>query len=205
MPLTIGRRRVSRDAGVTLIELVIAMSMTTLIGAMALTWFLGSRTANTTTVDANVTTASARNVLESWSWYLRLAHAADDASSAVTALDATSIQFTADLGALPSCTSTCTTEPTTAVTFKLQNAATGKQSLVRTTSPGGSSVVLTGEVQTGGCLFTALDADGNSLGCQNVDPTQIRGVELSFTAVTDSGRSQAFQTAAMFAASGSTS
>jgi hypothetical protein len=61
------------DAGISLIELVVAMSLTTIVSAMALAFFVTVNSASSRTVDTSIDTAGARNVLQSWSTLLDLA------------------------------------------------------------------------------------------------------------------------------------
>jgi type II secretory pathway pseudopilin PulG len=61
------------DAGISLTELVVAMALTTIVGAMTLSFFLSSGRAANRTTDASLTTAQARLALTSVSTLLRLA------------------------------------------------------------------------------------------------------------------------------------
>lgn len=197
-------RRVRGDAGVTLVELMVSMALFTLLGAMALTWFVGSNSANKATVDANITTASARNAMQSWAGLIRLAAPASGSSTAVTNLTATSITFSANLGALPSCsTGACVTDAPTTVTLWARSV-TGETTdqLVQQIGTAASSVIVPSGVHVGsGCLFTAYDSTGTSLGCSSVNLTDTRSVQIGFTVDTNSDHQQSFQTMATFNAS----
>jgi Tfp pilus assembly protein PilV len=69
------------DAGVSLIELVVAMTLMTVVGTLTLTFFITMNSADRKTVDANIATASARNALESWTRLLSLADSKQGAGS----------------------------------------------------------------------------------------------------------------------------
>jgi hypothetical protein len=56
-------------------------------------------------------------------------------------------------------------------------------------------------VSAGDCLFTAYDADGNSLGCTGLGPealASVTSVDFAFS-VTATGRTRSFETSATFA------
>ena len=103
--------RASSDAGITLMELVISMALMTLLGTMAIVFFVDMNSASSKTVDANLSTANARNALESWVSLIRLADSpasAGSASGRFEKITPTEVLFYADLGNR-SCTPTCTT------------------------------------------------------------------------------------------------
>jgi Tfp pilus assembly protein PilV len=64
--------RLRGEAGVSLIELLMAMVLTTILGAITLTLFVQVDKATTTNTDRAVNTGQARTVLESWSSYLQV-------------------------------------------------------------------------------------------------------------------------------------
>jgi type II secretory pathway component PulJ len=78
--LTVLRDRIRRvtndDAGVTLIELLVAMVLSTLVGAMTLLTFLGASSASSATGDRMSGTASARTTLQQWQALIQVADAA---------------------------------------------------------------------------------------------------------------------------------
>jgi hypothetical protein len=61
------------DAGVTLSELIVSMGLFSLIGALTLGIFLSINTSSAATVDRTINSSSARNAIQSWSAYLRVA------------------------------------------------------------------------------------------------------------------------------------
>ena len=67
------RLRAQADAGVTLVELVVAMTLSTIVAAMTLTLFINVNDSTQRTVDSTIGTAQARDVLEAWTSYLRVA------------------------------------------------------------------------------------------------------------------------------------
>lgn len=85
--LTRATRRAVRangdDSGVTLIELLVGMTLMLIVGVMTTTFFVSTNDASTKTVDANIATSSARNVLESWTRLLNLADSPQTAGTGV--------------------------------------------------------------------------------------------------------------------------
>jgi type II secretory pathway pseudopilin PulG len=110
------RTRERSDAGITLVEMVVSMSLMTIIGSMAVTFFVGMNRASTATTDANLSTAGARTVLDSWTSLLRVADSPTkpgDAGGRIVTITPTEIQFYADVNNR-ACSSTCgaATHPT---------------------------------------------------------------------------------------------
>jgi len=64
--------RASGDAGVTLTELIVAMTLSTILGAMTLMVFLNVDKATSATTDRTINTSSARNAIQAWTSYLRV-------------------------------------------------------------------------------------------------------------------------------------
>jgi hypothetical protein len=90
----------ARDAGVTLIELVVGMTLTLIIGLMALAFFVSMDRASNDTIDSNVTTAGARNVIEAWTRLLSLADSpqtAGDSAGRFQQITPTSAVFYANM------------------------------------------------------------------------------------------------------------
>ena len=104
------RTRAGGDAGVTLMELVVSMTLMTIIGSMAMTFFVGMNTATSKTTSVNQSTAGARTVLDSWTALLRVADstvAPGSAAGRVLMVTPTEITFYADVNNR-TCSSTCT-------------------------------------------------------------------------------------------------
>lgn len=65
--------RASGDAGVTLTELIVAMTLSVILGAMTLKLFVYVNDSTSNTTDRTVSSSSARNVIQAWTSYLRVA------------------------------------------------------------------------------------------------------------------------------------
>lgn len=63
--------RASGDAGVSLIELVVSMTLATILGAVTLSLFVAINSSTAATTDRAMSTAQARATLQSWTAYLR--------------------------------------------------------------------------------------------------------------------------------------
>ena len=61
------------DAGITLMELLVAMVLNSIIGALTLILFVAVDDSSGASTDRAVNTASARNAIQSWTAYLRVA------------------------------------------------------------------------------------------------------------------------------------
>jgi len=108
-------RRDRADLGVSLIELVVAMGLMTVIGAMTLAFFISMNTADSRTVDANISTAGARNALESWTRVLTLADSSQTAglgSGRFEQITPTTAIFFANMNSNRASTSAARTAPT---------------------------------------------------------------------------------------------
>ena len=68
-------RRVGRraDAGITLMEVLVASTLSILLGAMTIAIFLNVNTTASATTDRSISTADARNAVQAWAAYLRAA------------------------------------------------------------------------------------------------------------------------------------
>jgi prepilin-type N-terminal cleavage/methylation domain-containing protein len=211
--LTRLRGRIARagaEAGLTLIELVVAMVIASLLGSMAMAWFIGASDASTATTDADLGTASARNALQTWAALLHVAGSPSDPGSGtdrITDLSATSITFNAYVGG-DDCTAACDGFATRPVTLAMSGPDCGLSvpkncQLVETgagTGPSATDVIVPNGVSAGDCLFTAYDGDGADLGCTALSPEALASVtriDLAF-AVTSYGHVRNFQTSASF-------
>jgi Prokaryotic N-terminal methylation motif len=65
--------RARRDAGISLTELIVSMTLFSIVGAMTLSIFLNINTSAGATVDRTINSSSARNAIEAWSGYLHVA------------------------------------------------------------------------------------------------------------------------------------
>ena len=106
------RVRQGDDAGTTLMELVVSMTLMTIIGSMAMIFFVSMNTATGKTSGVNQSTAGARTVLDSWTSLLRVADstiAPGSAAGRILLLTPTEITFYADVNNR-TCSSTCSAE-----------------------------------------------------------------------------------------------
>jgi type II secretory pathway pseudopilin PulG len=210
--LTWPRHRIAepaRDAGTTLIELVVAMVLATIFGAFAMTWFLGASDASTATTSADLGTAGARNALQTWAALLRVAGSPSDPGSGtdrIIDLSATSITFNAYAAGPDSCSAACSEFSTKTVTLAMTGSDCGLTTpancqLVETgagSDPSAYDVIVPGGVSADGCLFTAYDSDGADLGCTALSADSLASVTsigLAFAVTTDA-RTHSFQTSA---------
>jgi hypothetical protein len=219
-----------RESGVSLVELVVAMTLMTVIGGMTLTFFVSADAADTRTIDGNVSTAGARNVLESWSRLLSLADSPQTAgaSGRFQQITPTSAIFYANVNTNRATSSGARTAPTK-VFLSLEsgqliersyapNSATAPSTYP--SSPTTTRYLVSGVVTTG-WLFTPYvlgsppsisepnDCSGGAAGlCAGVAaadailPTVVR-VDIAFTVKSSSGVSQSYSASA--AITGSTS
>ena len=186
------------------------MTLATLFGAFAMSWFLGASDASTATTQADHGTASARNALQTWAALLRVAGSSSDPGSGtdrVTSLSPTSITFNAYTNS-GACTGVCGDFATKTVTLAMTGAGCGLSTptacqLVETgagSEPSATDIIVPEGVSAGDCLFTAYDEDSNSLGCTALSPDQlatVTSVGLAFAVTTD-GHTRNFQTSATF-------
>src|SRR5438445_245157 len=65
--------RLRSDAGMSLTELLVAMVLSTIIGAMTLGLFVKMTDTTTRSTDRTINSAAARNTIQAWTGYLRVA------------------------------------------------------------------------------------------------------------------------------------
>jgi prepilin-type N-terminal cleavage/methylation domain-containing protein len=94
------RPRAADDAGVTLIEVIVAMTLSTILGTAALLFFTAANDSAASSLDRSVSSAQARIALQSWTSYLRVSDgpAAGNPSHRFEWITSTSTLFYADLG-----------------------------------------------------------------------------------------------------------
>ena len=61
------------DAGLTLIEVVVAMVLSVILGGLTVMVFANTNTSSAATTDRTISTASARDTIQAWAGYLRVA------------------------------------------------------------------------------------------------------------------------------------
>lgn len=135
-----GRRaRFAGDRGITLAELVVSMSLTTVLGTMAVLFFVGATHEGYRTVFSNQNTSDARITLDSWTNMLRVAGWLDPNTEAdrFEEITPTKIVFYANLGNRVADTASAYSapKPTTKVALMLRvsNASTGVGQLIEIT------------------------------------------------------------------------
>lgn len=213
------RLRARADAGISLIELVVGMTLMTIIAAVTTVFFVKFQSASDRTTDLNVGSASARNALESWIRMLTLADTPTAspgvASGRFQQITPTSIVFYANSNSNRATADGARTAPLK-VALSLEN----RQLVQRVYAPdspaapstytGNARVTyLAGNVTTSGWLFApyvvatppqlvepndCFGAAGLCAGDPAADPllpTVIR-IDLSFTVAPGSGGAQSY-------------
>jgi type II secretory pathway component PulJ len=164
--------RASGDAGVTLTELLVAMGLATILGAITLQLFVSVNDSTAATTDRTVETAQARNTLQAWSGYLHVSDGTTPGSVSTRFewLTTSDIAFYAGLNNRSGNVET-TAAP---VMYWLRIDANGQ--LVEEQFPSTATInalptvcriladkVTAGTTSGSSGLFTALDANGNAL------------------------------------------
>jgi prepilin-type N-terminal cleavage/methylation domain-containing protein len=93
--------RVASEAGFSLTELIVAMGLSSIVGAMTLATFVAVNTSGSATIDRVVGSSQAQAALQAWTADLRVADspaAAGSTSHRIEWLTPTDILFYADLG-----------------------------------------------------------------------------------------------------------
>jgi len=89
-----------QDAGVTLVEVLMAMALSTILGAVTLMLFVQVSASANDTTDRTISSSQARNALQSWSSYLQVIDDAAGSGSSTSRFEwitDSSIMFYADL------------------------------------------------------------------------------------------------------------
>jgi Tfp pilus assembly protein PilV len=92
-------RSAADDAGVTLIEVVVAMGLSTILGTATLLFFVSANNSAASSLDRTIAGAQARSAVQAWTSYLRVSDgpAAGNPSHRFEWITATSTLFYADL------------------------------------------------------------------------------------------------------------
>jgi hypothetical protein len=94
------RRRLAEatgnDAGITLMELIVAMVVATMVGAMTMLTFLAANKSVQVTGDRLLGTAAARNTLQSWQSLIQVADAPQTGSTCSTGVTAHRFEWITD-------------------------------------------------------------------------------------------------------------
>jgi hypothetical protein len=134
-----GRIRFSDDRGITLAELMVSMTLTTILGTMAVLFFVGATREGYRTVLTNQNSGDARVTLDSWTNMLRVAGWLDPNTEAdrFEEITPTKIVFYANLNNRVASTSApySAPSPTTkvALMLRISNASTGVGQLIEVT------------------------------------------------------------------------
>lgn len=157
------------DDGVTLVELLVSLVLSTILGAITLTLFIYIGDSTSRTTDRSVSTAQARNALQSWSAYLQVAD--DRTASGLLAnriewLTPSGMLFYADINNRSS-SSVATTGAATMVWLRIDAAGELVEEQFAATpssypaAPTVCRILVTGV--RADPLFTAFDALGNDM------------------------------------------
>lgn len=71
--LKLVHRRLAEDDGVTLVELLVGMALSTIIGAMTLFLFVNANATTQASTDRSIDVAKARGLLQAWTSYVQVA------------------------------------------------------------------------------------------------------------------------------------
>ncbi|MFL6162252.1 MAG: PilW family protein [Jatrophihabitantaceae bacterium] len=133
------RARFADDRGITLAELMVTMTLTTILGTMAVLFFVGATRAGYRTVLTNQNSGDARVTLDSWTTMLRVAGWLDPNTEAdrFEEITSTKIVFYANLNNRIASTSAPYSAPSAttkvALMLRVSNASTGVGQLIEVT------------------------------------------------------------------------
>ena len=126
------RRLLRADDGVTLMELLVAMGITTILGAVTLTFFVTTQNSGYKSMVTNQSTAEARIALDSWTSLLRVAGWLDPTAKTdrFEEITPTKVVFYANLDNRTTADQTVGAPTKVALMLRTTNAATGEGQLV---------------------------------------------------------------------------
>lgn len=173
MPPGVIRRRLyavrgTGDAGITLMELLVAMVLTTIIGAMTIGVFISVNSSTANSEDRSFSTATARNTIQDWTAYLRVADgkAAGVKTNRIEWLTAKDMLFYADLYNRSVTNLTVTGAPTM-IWLRLDSKKTLVEEQFASTATAGTAPTVCRRMATNvttvdasTALFTAYDKSG---------------------------------------------
>jgi Tfp pilus assembly protein FimT len=193
-------RRPAGDEGTTLAELVVCMCLTTLVGAIALGFFVWTGKATRATTANSFTNQNARSAMSTAAGLLRLAVPGSITPGATAVTFSASDTVTAGCGRRPAATISLSV-----VSGELRMSRTGPQSNPGPTTPCAyktsvaSSKVLASGVQAGsGFQFSYREVNG----VVSSDATQIGAVDVTLI-VARGGRAQTYTSTAVVSGGGS--
>jgi type II secretory pathway component PulJ len=177
------RRLVRTDDGVTLMELVVAMTLSTALGALTLFLFISVSNSSDATNDRTINTASARNTLEAWSGYLQVSDgtSAGNGTNRFEYLAPNDMLFYADLNNRNNTTGT--TAPTM-MWLRIDSKGNLVEEQFASTAVSGSSwstcrviaIQATAGITDLPQLFTAKSASGNTFSSGSLGSAPTSGV-----------------------------
>lgn len=131
--LTLLRRRLRADDGITLVELLVAMTVTTILGALTIIFFVSAEHSGNKSILTNQSTADARNTLDSWTSLLRVAGWLDPTAKTdrFEEITPTKIVFYANLNNRSTADQTVGAPTKVALMLRTTNAATGEGQLIQ--------------------------------------------------------------------------
>ena len=156
--LTRLRAHLAADDGVTLVELLVGMTLSTIIGAMTLTLFVNASDATQASTDKSIDVAQARAILQAWTSYVSVADGPSigSASHRFEWITDDDMLFYADLGNRSAASVDSVGSPTV-VWLRLTNSRLiEEQFAYGTTSP--SVCRILADHVTAAPLFTAYDS-----------------------------------------------
>ena len=163
------RLRRSGDAGITLAELMVAMTLTAIVGTMSTSFFVGASHAGNSTIATNQSTADARLTLDNWTGMLRVAGWLDPTGKAdrFEEVTPTKIVFYANLANRNTASSVATAPTKVALLLDVTDVATGRGHLVQvvfgsdnTTPVAVRQLALDARARPGSWVFTPYNQTG---------------------------------------------
>ena len=131
--LTAFGRRLRADDGITLVELLVSMTVTTILGALTIIFFISAEHSGYKSVLTNQATADARNTLDSWTSLLRVAGWLDPTAKTdrFEEITPTKIVFYANLDNRNTADQTVGAPTKVALMLRTTDAATGEGQLIQ--------------------------------------------------------------------------
>lgn len=178
--------RADGDAGITLMELLVSMALSTIIGAMTLGLVVNINTSSADTTDRSINSSSARNAIQAWTAYLRVADSTTAGlrpTNRIEWLTPNDMLFYADLGNRLSSTDTqlAQTLPPTMIWLRLDSKGALVEEQFASTAAAGAAAKVCRTLATGvsapTALFTAGDRSGTAMTGLGTAPTASAGCQ----------------------------
>jgi type II secretory pathway component PulJ len=172
-----------RDDGITLTELLVVMALGTIVGALTMGMMIQVSNSTTSTTDRTISSASARNVIQAWTAYLRVADGttAGTGTNRIEWLTAKDMLFYADLKNR-NLNNVATTAAPTMIWLRLDTGGSLLEEQFPSTAAVGASptvcrTLATSVTTPSAPLFSALDAGGAPISAQGTAPTVAAGCQ----------------------------